>query len=68
MFYGTIAGLVIMTGNKFLELSGFLSGAAEVSWFFQYVSTIDDEPTMLSRSVEHKSPNDAVPHPRTTDS
>jgi len=57
-----------MTGNKFYELSGFLSGAAEVSQFFRYVSTLDDETTKLSRSVEHKSPNDAAPHPRTTGS
>jgi hypothetical protein len=57
-----------MTGNKFYELSGFLSGAAEVSQLFRYVSTLDDETTKLSRSVEHKSPNDAAPHPRTTDS
>jgi hypothetical protein len=42
-----------MTGNKFQELSGFLSGAAEVSQFFQHASTIDDQTTMLSRSVEH---------------
>lgn len=57
-----------MTGNKFYELSGFLSGTAEVSQFFRYVSTLDDETTKLSRSVEDKSPNDAAPHPRTTDS
>jgi hypothetical protein len=57
-----------MTGNMFHELSDFLSGAAEASHFFRYVSTLDDETTMLSRSVEHKSPNDAAPHPRTTDS
>jgi len=57
-----------MTGNKFYKLSGFLSGAAEVSQFFRYVSTLDDETTKLPRSVEHKSPNGAAPHPRTTDS
>jgi len=58
-----------MIGNKLHELSGFfLCGAVEVSQFFRCVSTLDGETTMLSRSVEDKSPNDAAPHPRKTDS
>jgi len=57
-----------MIGNKFHERSGFLCGAVEVSQYFRCVSTLDDETTVLSRSVEHKSPNDAAQHPRKTDS